>query len=147
MIAGALENAGLQDPLDALGFNIVGFGCTTCNGGSGPLPGPIVDALESEDLVGTAVLSGNRNFPGRTHPNARAAYLASPALVVAYAIAGSMNVDVAKDAIGTGSDGNPVYLRDIWPGAEEINRIVGETFEPHLFEEKYADLFEGNATW
>ncbi len=147
VIAGALDNAGLQEPLDALGFNVVGFGCTTCNGGSGPLPNPIVKALESQDLVGTAVLSGNRNFPGRTHPNARAAYLASPALVVAYAIAGSMTVDVAQDPIGSGSDGAPVYLRDIWPDAQEINRIVAETFEPRLFEEKYADLFEGNATW
>ena len=147
VVAAALAKAGLQAPLDALGFNVIGFGCTTCNGGSGPLAKPIVDAIEGNGIVATAVLSGNRNFPGRTHPNARAAYLASPALVVAYAIAGSMTVDIATQPLGTGSDGKPIYLRDIWPGSAEVARVVEATYEPTVFREKYADLYEGNATW
>jgi len=147
VVAAALDKAGLQAPLDALGFNVVGFGCTTCNGGSGPLAAPIVDAIEGKGLVAAAVLSGNRNFPGRTHPNARAAYLASPALVVAYAIAGTMTVDITTEPLGTGTDGTPVYLRDIWPTAEKIARTVAETYEPTVFREKYADLYDGGAAW
>jgi len=147
VVAAALAKAGLQQPLDALGFNVIGFGCTTCNGGSGPLAKPIVDAIEGGGLVTPAVLSGNRNFPGRTHPNARAAYLASPALVVAYAIAGSMTVDITTEPLGRDGGGKPVYLRDIWPAAAEIARVVGQTYEPTVFREKYADLYEGNATW
>ena len=147
VVAAALAKAGLQPSLDALGFNVIGFGCTTCNGGSGPLAQPIVDAIEGSKLVTPAVLSGNRNFPGRTHPNARAAYLASPALVVAYAIAGSMTIDITTAPLGQGSDGKPVYLRDIWPAAAEIARVVEATYEPTVFREKYADLYEGNATW
>jgi aconitate hydratase len=147
VVAAALAKAGLQAPLDALGFNVIGFGCTTCNGGSGPLAKPIVDAIEGNGVVATAVLSGNRNFPGRTHPNARAAYLASPALVVAYAIAGSMTVDIAAQPLGQGRDGKPVYLRDIWPSSAEVTRIVEATYEPTVFHEKYADLYEGNETW
>ncbi|MEM9683494.1 MAG: aconitase family protein, partial [Pseudomonadota bacterium] len=122
-------------------------GCTTCNGGSGPLAAPIVDAIEDNDLVATAVLSGNRNFPGRTHPHARAAYLASPALVVAYAIAGSMTVDLATAPLGEDRNGKPVYLHDIWPDASEIARTVEETYEPSVFESKYADLFDGGDPW
>jgi aconitate hydratase len=147
VVGATLAKAGLQAPLDALGFHVIGYGCTTCNGGSGPLAQPIVDAIEGNKLVTPAVLSGNRNFPGRTHPNARAAYLASPALVVAYAIAGSMTVDLTRDPLGDGSDGKPVYLRDIWPPAAEIARVVAETYEPSVFREKYADLYEGNQTW
>jgi aconitate hydratase len=147
VVGATLAKAGLQAPLDALGFHVIGYGCTTCNGGSGPLAGPIVDAIEGGKLVTPAVLSGNRNFPGRTHPNARAAYLASPALVVAYAIAGSMTIDLTRDPLGDGSDGKPVYLRDIWPPAAEIARVVAETYEPSVFREKYADLYEGNQTW
>ncbi|MPY75537.1 MAG: aconitate hydratase AcnA [Alphaproteobacteria bacterium] len=147
VVAAALAKAGLQAPLDALGFNVIGFGCTTCNGGSGPLAEPVVDAIEGNGIVAAAVLSGNRNFPGRTHPNARAAYLASPALVIAYAIAGSMTIDVATEPLGQDADGKPVYLRDIWPAAAEIARVVEATYEPAVFREKYADLYEGNATW
>ena len=147
VVGATLAKAGLQAPLDALGFHVIGYGCTTCNGGSGPLAQPIVDAIEGSKLVTPAVLSGNRNFPGRTHPNARAAYLASPALVVAYAIAGSMTVDLTRDPLGDGSDGKPVYLRDIWPPAAEIARVVAETYEPSVFRKNYADLYEGNQTW
>jgi aconitate hydratase A / 2-methylisocitrate dehydratase len=147
VVAATLAKAGLQAPLDALGFNVIGFGCTTCNGGSGPLATPIVDAIEGGNLVAAAVLSGNRNFPGRTHPNARAAYLASPALVVAYAIAGSMTVDVAKDPLGNDGDGKPVTLRDIWPTADEIARTVRETYEPTVFRETYAGLYDGGDAW
>ena len=145
--AAVLEKAGLQQPLDALGFNIAGFGCTTCNGGSGPLPDPLVEAIEAEKLVGTAVLSGNRNFEGRIHPNIRAAYLGSPALVVIYALTGTLSVDVTQEPIGTGSNGQSVYMRDIWPTATEIAKAVDGAYEPALFREKYADLFEGGEPW
>ncbi|MDM0109174.1 aconitate hydratase AcnA [Variovorax sp. J22R24] len=145
--AAVLEKAGLQGALDTLGFHIAGFGCTTCNGGSGPLPEPLVEAIEREKLVGTAVLSGNRNFEGRIHPNVRAAYLGSPALVVVYALTGSLTVDVTKEVIGVGSNGQPVYLRDIWPTAVEIAQAVAGSYEPQLFREKYADLFDGGEAW
>lgn len=145
--AAVLEKAGLQQYLDKLGFHVAGFGCTTCNGGSGPLPDNIVEAIEREKLVATAVLSGNRNFEGRIHPNVRAAYLGSPALVVVYALAGSLNVDVTKDPIGTGANGKPVYLRDVWPTAAEIDAAVSGAYEPKIFQEKYADLFDGGQPW
>lgn len=147
VVSAILETSGLQHSLDRLGFNVVGFGCTTCNGGSGPLPEAIAEAIESEKLVATAVLSGNRNFQGRIHPNVRAAYLASPALVIAYAIAGSMLVDVARDPLGHGADGKPVYLADIWPTAEDVARVIGETYEPEVFRSKYAELFDGDENW
>jgi aconitate hydratase len=145
--AAVLEKAGLQPFLDALGFQVAGFGCTTCNGGSGPLPEPLVEAIESEKLVATAVLSGNRNFEGRIHPNVRAAYLGSPALVVVYALTGLLTVDVTQQPIGTGSDGQPVYLRDIWPTAQEIREAVASAYESGLFRAKYADLFDGGEPW
>ncbi|KAA2214103.1 aconitate hydratase AcnA [Teichococcus oryzae] len=145
--ASVLEKAGLQGDLDALGFHIAGFGCTTCNGGSGPLPEPVVDAIEREKLVTTAVLSGNRNFEGRIHPNVRAAYLASPALVVAYALAGSLTVDITREPLGTGSDGQPVYLRDIWPKAAEVSAAIEGAYARDLFVEKYAELYEGGEPW
>lgn len=145
--AAVLEKAGLQDALDALGFNVAGFGCTTCNGGSGPLPEPLVEAIEREKLVATAVLSGNRNFEGRIHPNVRAAYLGSPALVVVYALTGSLTVDVTREPIGMGTDGKPVYLRDIWPTAREIARAVEGAYEPQIFRDNYADLFDGGEPW
>ena len=110
-----LTNAGLQADLDALGFNLVGYGCTTCIGNSGPLPQNISDAVNADDLVAVSVLSGNRNFEGRVNPDVRANYLASPPLVVAYALAGSMLHDITREPLGTGSDGTPVYLRDVWP--------------------------------
>ena len=145
--AAVLEKAGLQPSLDALGFHVAGFGCTTCNGGSGPLPEPVVEAIEAEKLVGTAVLSGNRNFEGRIHPNVRAAYLGSPALVVVYALTGTLSVDVTKEPIGTGSTGQPVYLRDIWPTSVEIAKAVDGAYEPEIFRQKYSDLFEGGEPW
>jgi aconitate hydratase len=145
--AAVLEKAGLQGALDTLGFHIAGFGCTTCNGGSGPLPDAIVDAIEREKLVTTAVLSGNRNFEGRIHPNVRAAYLASPALVVAYALAGSMTVDITTDPLGMGTDGQPVYLRDIWPNAAEIAAAAEGAYTRALFQERYAGLYDGGEPW
>ncbi len=145
--AAVLEKAGLQPALDRLGFQIAGFGCTTCNGGSGPLPEPIVEAIESHKLLATAVLSGNRNFEGRIHPNVRAAYLGSPALVVVYALTGLLTVDVTRDSLGTGTDGQPVYLKDIWPTAQEIRDAVATAYAPELFRDKYADLFDGGAPW
>ena len=145
--ADVLQRAGLQTSLDALGFHIAGFGCTTCNGGSGPLPDRIVEAIEREQLVTTAVLSGNRNFEGRIHPNVRAAYLASPALVVAYALAGSLTVDVTQDALGHDAAGRPVHLRDIWPSAAEIAAATERAYARALFVERYADLYDGGAPW
>lgn len=145
--AAVLEKAGLQPALDALGFHVAGFGCTTCNGGSGPLPEPVVEAIEKEKLIVTAVLSGNRNFEGRIHPNVRAAYLGSPALVVVYALTGSLNVDVTSEPIGISSEGKPVYMRDIWPTADEIAKAVDGAYEPEIFRTKYADLFDGGPAW
>ncbi len=147
VVAAALANAGLQADLDALGFHVVGFGCTTCNGGSGPLPEALANAIETENIVATAVLSGNRNFQGRIHPNVRAAYLASPALVVAYALAGSMTVDLANAPLGTDRDGQPVTLADVWPSMDTIEAIVATAYNPAVFKEKYADLFDGGAAW
>ena len=145
--AAVLEKAGLQPALDALGFHIAGFGCTTCNGGSGPLPDAVVDAIEREKLVTTAILSGNRNFEGRIHQNVRAAYLASPALVVAYALAGSMTMDITTEPLGTDPAGTPVYLRDIWPTAAEIETAAQGAYTRGLFQERYADLYDGGEPW
>ena len=142
-----LEKAGLQDDLDALGFNLVGYGCTTCIGNSGPLPAPISKAIKDGDLVATSVLSGNRNFEGRVSPDVRANYLASPPLVVAYAIAGTMNINVAGDPIGEDADGNPVYLKDIWPSSAEIAEAVRSAVTPEMFAKRYADVFKGDAMW
>jgi aconitate hydratase len=139
--------AGLQQDLDALGFNLVGYGCTTCIGNSGPLPEPIAEAVEKGDLVVAAVLSGNRNFEGRINPHVRANYLASPPLVVAYALAGNMNVDLAKDPLGEGKDGKPVYLRDIWPSSKEIQETIGKALTPEMFRKRYANVFEGPQEW
>jgi len=147
VVAAVLDRCGLQRDLDALGFHVAGFGCATCNGGSGPLAAPIAEAIESNKLIAAAVLSGNRNFRGRIHPNVQAAYLASPALVVAYAIAGSMTTDVTSEALGTGTDGQPVFLRDIWPSAAEVEQISGRAYTPDVFAEKYADLFDGGEIW
>ena len=142
-----LEKAGLQDDLDALGFNLVGYGCTTCIGNSGPLPAPISKAIKDGDLVATSVLSGNRNFEGRVSPDVRANYLASPPLVVAYAIAGTMNINVAEDPIGEDADGNPVYLKDIWPTSAEIAEAVRSAVTPEMFAKRYADVFKGDEKW
>ncbi|AWN44077.1 aconitate hydratase AcnA [Methylobacterium durans] len=147
VVAEYLESAGLQKPLDALGFNLVGFGCTTCIGNSGPLPAPISKAINDNDVVAAAVLSGNRNFEGRVNPDVRANYLASPPLVVAYALAGSMQVDLTKDPLGTGSDGKPVYLADIWPSSSEVQAFIEKNISSALFKSRYADVFGGDHYW
>ncbi|MZR23742.1 aconitate hydratase AcnA [Sneathiella chungangensis] len=142
-----LEKAGLQDDLDALGFNLVGYGCTTCIGNSGPVDPAIADAIAEGELVACSVLSGNRNFEGRVSPQAKANYLASPPLVVAYAIAGSLNIDITKDALGTDKAGNPVYLKDIWPSNAEVLQTVREAVARDMFEKEYADVFSGDDAW
>ncbi len=142
-----LEASGLQTDLDALGFDLVGYGCTTCIGNSGPLPEAIAEAIEQGDLVCSAVLSGNRNFEGRVNPHTRANYLASPPLVVAYALAGSMKLDLMTDPIGTDGDGNPVLLKDIWPSNQEIREVVDKVVTREMFETRYADVFEGPEQW
>jgi aconitate hydratase len=147
VVSDYLEKAGLQADLDNLGFNLVGYGCTTCIGNSGPLPGPIAKAVEDEDLVVGAVLSGNRNFEGRVSPHTKANYLASPPLVVAYAIAGSLAIDLKTDPIGQDQDGRPVYLRDIWPSTEEIKSVMAEALTPDMFRSRYSNVFTGTADW
>ena len=142
-----LTKIGLQDDLDALGFNLVGYGCTTCIGNSGPLDPAYSKAIADGDVIACSVLSGNRNFEGRISLDVRANYLASPPLVVAYAIAGSMNVDVAADPLGEDGDGNPVYLRDIWPSNADIQDALGRAVTPDMFATRYADVFTGDAAW
>ncbi|KRB40706.1 MAG: aconitate hydratase AcnA [Pseudomonadota bacterium] len=142
-----LKAAGLTKSLDALGFNLVGYGCTTCIGNSGPLPEAISDAVNQGDLVACSVLSGNRNFEGRVNQDVRANYLASPPLVVAYALAGSMNIDLATESLGDGKDGNPVYLKDIWPTSEEIAVLQRKHVTQKMFATRYADVFKGDKNW
>jgi len=142
-----LVGSGLQQSLDELGFNLVGYGCTTCIGNSGPLPEPIADSIAEHDTIVAAVLSGNRNFEGRIHPQVRANYLASPPLVVAYALAGRMDVDLTREPLGTGSDGSPVYLRDIWPSNDEISAVIAASISDAMFKANYADLFGGDENW
>ncbi len=142
-----LLQSGLQKSLDALGFNVVGYGCTTCIGNSGPIAENIQKAIHDKDLVATSVLSGNRNFEGRISPDVKANYLASPPLVVAYAIAGSMLVDLKTEKLGDDKDGNPVFLKDIWPSMEEIKEVVARVVTPQMFKEKYASVFEGTDAW
>ena len=142
-----LEKAGLIDPLAALGFNLVGYGCTTCIGNSGPLPGEVIKAVTSKDLVAASVLSGNRNFEGRIHPYSLANYLASPPLVVAYALAGTINIDLTTEPLGHDSEGEPVFLKDIWPSQAEIQEAIQASVSPEIFKERYQDVFSGNPTW
>ena len=142
-----LTNAGLQKDLDALGFNLVGYGCTTCIGNSGPLPQPISDVINSDDLVACSVLSGNRNFEGRVNPDVRANYLASPPLVVAYALLGSMQKDIVSEPLGLDKKGEPVYLRDIWPTNEEIAKIQRKSVTNALFTKRYSNVFDGDKHW
>ena len=142
-----LAKSGLQKDLDKLGFNLVGFGCTTCIGNSGPLPDAISKTVSASDLVAAAVLSGNRNFEGRVNPDVRANYLASPPLVVAYALAGSMLKDLSTEPLGIGKGGKPVYLKDIWPSSKEITAFVRRTVTKKLFQKKYSDVFKGDAHW
>ena len=142
-----LTSSGLQTDLDALGFNLVGYGCTTCIGNSGPLPDPISAAINANELVASAVISGNRNFEGRVSPDVRANYLASPPLVVAYALAGSTKIDLKTQPLGTGSDGEPVYLADVWPTKAEIDAIAAKDVTADMFKSRYSDVFKGDAHW
>ncbi|MEO8269768.1 MAG: aconitate hydratase AcnA, partial [Aureliella sp.] len=141
------DRANLSEPLAKLGFQTVGYGCTTCIGNSGPLPEPVAEAIKSGDLVAAAVLSGNRNFEGRVNPLTRANYLASPPLVVAYALAGTMDIDLETEPLGTSREGKPVFLRDIWPTAEEIKSTVEACVLPEMFEKQYAGAFTSNEKW
>jgi aconitate hydratase len=142
-----LNKAGLSKELDTMGFNLVGYGCTTCIGNSGPLPAAISEAIREGKLTVTSVLSGNRNFEGRIHSEVKANYLASPPLVVAYAIAGNMNIDITKEPLGAGHDGKPVYLRDLWPSQENIQSIVTEVVNKAMFTDKYGSVYEGDEVW
>ena len=141
------ERSGLTPYLDKLGFNLVGYGCTTCIGNSGPLPEEISKAVQDNDLAVSAVLSGNRNFEGRINPDVKMNYLASPPLVVAYALAGSMDIDITTEPLGTGKDGEPVYLADIWPSAEEIQQVMDSAIASDMYEAAYADVFAGDDRW
>ncbi|WP_053852404.1 aconitate hydratase [Streptomyces sp. NRRL B-24085] len=141
------DKAGLTPYLDKVGFNLVGYGCTTCIGNSGPLPEEVSKAVNDHDLAVTSVLSGNRNFEGRINPDVKMNYLASPPLVVAYALAGSMKVDITKDALGVDQDGNPVFLKDIWPSEAEVNDVVANAIGEDMFNKSYSDVFAGDAQW
>ena len=142
-----LKDSGLLPYLEKIGFHIVGYGCTTCIGNSGPLPEAVVNGIQEGDLVAAAVLSGNRNFEGRIHANVRANYLASPPLVVAYALAGSMNVDLYNDPLGNDSQGKPVYLKDIWPSPQEVNETMRKSVRQEMFKKEYSQATEGDAQW
>ena len=142
-----LAEAGVQEALDTLGFQVVGYGCTTCIGNSGPLSEEVSKTIQADDLVVAAVLSGNRNFEGRVHADVRANYLASPPLVVAYALAGTTDIDLTKDPIGTGSDGQPVYLKDIWPTQAEVSGTVAKSVQTGMFQKEYGEVFQGDSHW
>ena len=142
-----LAKAGLDKPLDKLGFTLAGYGCTTCIGNSGPLPEPVAKAVTEADLVAAAVISGNRNFEGRVHPQVRANYLASPMLVVAYALAGSVNMDLTREPVGYDKKNEPVYLKDIWPSPMEIAAAIRKAVKPASFKKRYGDVFKGDANW
>ncbi|HTV68034.1 MAG TPA: aconitate hydratase AcnA [Rhizobiaceae bacterium] len=147
VVAEYLEKSGLQKELDQIGFNLVGFGCTTCIGNSGPLPAPISKTINEKGLIAAAVLSGNRNFEGRVSPDVQANYLASPPLVVAHALAGTVTKDLTTEPLGEGRDGQPVYLKDIWPSSQEIDEFIRENVTRELFARKYADVFKGDEFW
>ncbi|MYF73457.1 MAG: aconitate hydratase AcnA, partial [Gemmatimonadetes bacterium] len=147
VVSDYLDQAGLTPYLEQLGFHTVGYGCTTCIGNSGPLPDPVVAAIHEDDLVAASVLSGNRNFEGRVHPHVKANYLASPPLVVAYALAGRVDLDLTAEPIGVDGDGNAVFLRDLWPSQDEIGDTIARALKPDMFEARYGDVFEGNEMW
>ncbi|SDR30194.1 aconitate hydratase AcnA [Thermostaphylospora chromogena] len=147
VVTGYFERSGLQPYLDKLGFNLVGYGCTTCIGNSGPLPEEISAAIHDNDLAVAAVLSGNRNFEGRINPDVKMNYLASPPLVVAYALAGTMDIDLNSEPLGTGADGKPVFLADIWPTPEEVEEVVNASIGQDMFKRDYADVFKGDDIW
>ncbi len=142
-----LDRAGLSEPLAKLGFHTVGYGCTTCIGNSGPLPTPVSDAIVSGELVASAVLSGNRNFEGRVNPHTKANFLASPPLVVAYALAGTTDIDLVTEPIGKGKSGEDVFLSDIWPSAEEIRQTLAGAMSPEMFEQEYKHSIKGDEHW
>ena len=147
VVASYLQRAGLLDALGKLGFGLVGFGCTTCIGNSGPLPEAVASAIQDNHLVAAAVLSGNRNFEGRINPNTLANYLASPPLVVAYALAGTVDIDLTGQPLGLGADGQPVYLRDVWPSTQEVQSAIQASIRPEMFQAGYAEVFSGNPVW
>lgn len=147
VVTGYLADSGLQEYLDELGFNLVGYGCTTCIGNSGPLLPEIEKAISGEDLLVTSVLSGNRNFEGRIHPLVKGNYLASPPLVVAYALAGTVDIDLQNDSLGKDKDGNDVYLKDIWPSIKEVADAVDSAVTPELFREEYSNVYTNNEMW
>jgi aconitate hydratase len=147
VVSDYLDRAGLMPFLEKLNFHLVGYGCTTCIGNSGPLPQPIANAIRDGNLVAVSVLSGNRNFEGRINPHVRANYLASPPLVVAYALAGRMDIDLYNEPLGHGADGTAVFLRDVWPSPDDVRRVVGDSVKPEMFAERYARAFEGPAAW
>ncbi|MGB1676036.1 MAG: aconitate hydratase AcnA, partial [Miltoncostaeaceae bacterium] len=147
VVTGYMEKSGLMPYLDQIRFNLVGYGCTTCIGNSGPLDEPVTEAIEDNGMVVAAVLSGNRNFEGRVSPHVKAAFLASPPLVVAFALAGRVDIDLTTEPIGTGSDGQPVMLSDIWPSADEVREVVETTIDAELFREYYASVFDGDERW
>ena len=147
VVTAYLENSGLLPHLDKLGFNLVGYGCTTCIGNSGPLADEIEEAIAANDLLVTSVLSGNRNFEGRIHPLVKGNYLASPPLVVAYALAGTVDIDLQSDSLGKDKNGKEVFFKDIWPGTDEINEVVNKTVTPELFRKEYEQVFDDNERW
>ena len=147
VVTSYLDAAGLTTYLEQLGFHVVGYGCTTCIGNSGPLPEEVVRAVQASDLVASAVLSGNRNFAGRVHPYVRANYLASPPLVVAYALAGTTDIDLLHEPLGTGKDGQPVYLKDIWPTNAEIKAVVEQSITPAMYHQEYGQIYDSNEMW
>ncbi|MCA9283526.1 MAG: aconitate hydratase, partial [Phycisphaerales bacterium] len=142
-----LKKAGLIEPLSKLGFNVIAYGCTTCIGNSGPLPGEVAKAVTGSDLVASAVISGNRNFEGRVHPLVKANFLASPPLVVAYALAGTVDIDLNNDSLGTDADGKEVYLKDLWPTQQEVHEAVSKYITAEMFADKYEDVFSGSDMW
>ena len=142
-----LNEANLMKPLEQLGFNLVGYGCTTCIGNSGPLPEAVSKEINERELYAVAVLSGNRNFEGRVHAEVRANYLASPPLVVAYALAGRMDIDLLTEHLGKGKDGQPVYLKDVWPTRLEVDQMVGKSIHAKMFTDVYSKIFEGDEHW
>ena len=147
VVTGYLKDSGLDAYLDQIGFNTVGYGCTTCIGNSGPLLPEIEKAIMGNDMLMSSVLSGNRNFEGRIHPLVKANYLASPPLVVAYALAGTVDIDFEKDPIGKDKDGFDVFFKDIWPTSEEVQAVVKATVTPELFRKEYARVFTENEAW
>ena len=147
VVTAYLKDSGLLPYLERIGFNLVGYGCTTCIGNSGPLPEPVLNAIQEGDLVAAAVLSGNRNFEGRIHANVRANYLASPPLVVAYALAGSMDIDLYNDPLGNDAQGKPIYLKDIWPSPEEVQQVMNRSVRQEMFKKEYSQATEGDEQW